>query len=116
MKLQELDSHIEIDLKGALARFSNMEAMYLKYLRRFNDEPTYAQLLEAVSKQDFKEIETTAHTLKGIAGNLGLTALFIDFDEIVKAVRAGDNAKALDLCAQISPKVEATRKAIAEIE
>lgn len=116
MNLLELDSHIEIDLQGALARFGGMQPMYTKYLKRFVEEPTYAQMLEAVANKDFKEIETTAHTLKGIVGNLGLTALFQGFDNIVKAVRAGENDKAIELSNAIREKVDLTRKVLAELD
>lgn len=116
MKLQDLSTVIDIDIQGSLERFSNFEPMYIKYLKRFNTEPTYDALKEAVSAQDFGAIETTAHTLKGIAGNLGLNTLFTDFDNIVKAVRAQENDKALELCHEIESKVEQVRAAIAQLD
>lgn len=116
MTLNELPSHIEIDIQGSLARFSNFEPMYLKYLKRFNTEPTYDELLNAVKAQDFKGIEVAAHTLKGIAGNLGLTALCTGFDKIVKAVRAGNNELALKLCSDIEPKVNLVRETLAKLD
>lgn len=116
MNLQELSTIIDIDVQGSLARFSNFEPMYIKYLKRFNNEPTYDALKAAVTAQDFGAIETTAHTLKGIAGNLGLSTLFNDFDNIVQAVRSQDQAKALELCQQIDSKVQQVRDAIARLD
>lgn len=116
MKLQELRNVIDIDVDGSVARFSNMEAMYLKYLKRFITEPTYDALLEAVANQDYKGIEIAAHTLKGICGNLGLNTLFNDFNDIVKAVRSEDNALAISLCEQIQPKIAQTRDALATLD
>lgn len=115
MTLQELRNVIDIDVDGSLVRFSNMEAMYLKYLKRFINEPTYETLLSAISAQDFASIETAAHTLKGICGNLGLNSLFNDFNAIVKAVREHNNELALQLCDEIAPKIAQTREALSQL-
>lgn len=116
MKLQDLSSLIDIDIQGSLERFSNFEPMYIKYLKRFNTEPTYDALKAAAASQDFKAIETSAHTLKGIAGNLGLNTLYTEFNTIVQTVRAGDHEKTLALCAEIGPKVEQVKQAIAQLD
>ena len=106
MTLNDLQGLIDIDVAGSLARFSNFEPMYLKYLKRFVTEPTYDALKDAIAAQDFK----------GIVGNLGLTALYHGFDEIVQDVRAGRNDAALQKCAEIDPKVIAVRQAIAQLD
>lgn len=115
MTLNELRNVIDIDIEGSLVRFSNFEPMYLKYLKRFVSEPTYDALLAAVQAQDFGAIETTAHTLKGICGNLGLTTLFNTFNEIVQCVRSGRNDEAIALCNSVHPEVVKTREAIAQL-
>lgn len=116
MTLQELSSHIDIDIAGSLARFSNYEPMYVKYLKRFNTEPTYDDFVAAVNSADFGKLEVTAHTMKGIAGNLGLTALFNDFNDIVGAVRSGKNDDALSISRNVFSKVDDVRKAIAGLD
>ena len=116
MKLQDLPAVIDINITESLARFSNFEPMYVKYLKRFVDEPTYAALQESIAAHDLKGIETNAQTLKGVAGTLGLTALFNDFNDIVQAVRKGDEAKAYELCTAIDPKKQATRAALSQLD
>lgn len=116
MNLQELGTVVDIDIKGSLERFSNFEPMYIKYLKRFLTEPTYAALQEAIAAKDFKGIETQAHTLKGICGNLGFTTLFKMFNDVVQAVRSGDNDKAISLCADAAPEVERIRAAISQLD
>lgn len=116
MNLQELGSVADIDIKGSLERFSNFEPMYVKYLKRFLTEPTYAALQEAIAAQDFKGIETQAHTLKGICGNLGFTTLFNMFNQVVQAVRSGDNELALKLCADADPEVKKICEAISQLD
>lgn len=116
MTLQELRNVIDIDVDGSLARFANMEAMYLKYLKRFNTEPTLDSLDAAVAAGDFGALETTAHTLKGICGNLGLNTLFNGYNDIVKAVREQRNDDALKLVEAIKAEVSKTRDAIAQLD
>lgn len=116
MNLQDLSAIIDIDVQGSLARFSNFEPMYIKYLKRFNTEPTYEALKAAVESRDFGAIETSAHTLKGIAGNLGLNTLYAAFNEIVQAVRSQDHDKAIVLCQDIDLKVEQVKAAIAQLD
>ena len=53
-----------------------------------------------------------AHTLKGICGNLSLTALFSLFTRQVAALRRGDLEEAQTLMAQISPAYTAAVAAI----
>ncbi len=116
MKLQDLPAVIDINITESLARFSNFEPMYIKYLKRFVSEPTYDALQASIAAHDLKGIENNAHTLKGVTGNLGLTTLFNDFHAIVQAVRAGDEAQALELCAAVDPKVQAVRAALAQLD
>ena len=116
MTLTDLQGVIEIDVSGSLSRFSNFEPMYLKYLKRFITEPTYDAFVSAMEAQDYKGIESSAHTLKGIAGNLGLVALYRDFNDIVQTVRAGKNEEAMAMCKAIAPKVQQTREAIAQLD
>ena len=116
MKLQDLPAVIDINITESLARFSNFEPMYVKYLKRFVDAPTYAALQASIAAHDFKGIDTHAHPLKGVAGNLGLTTLFNDFNAIVQAVRQGDEATAYELCAAVDPKMQATRTALSQLD
>ena len=64
-----------VDLDKTMERFMNNEALYLKFLKRFPEDPNYAQLKEHISTGDYEEAFRDAHTLKGVAGNLGLESL-----------------------------------------
>ena len=93
MQLDELSEYINIDIKGSLERFSNFEPMYIKYLKRFNQEHTFDAFELSIRDNNLEEIENTAHTLKGICGNLGLSDLFDVYNDIVQAVRSHENDK-----------------------
>ena len=64
-----------MNVKDTMGRFMNNEAMYLKFLNKFLADETMQQLEAACEKGDGKDIFMAAHTLKGIAGNLGMDTL-----------------------------------------
>lgn len=98
MQLQELKQHLDIDVDGALARFSGVESLYLKYLKRFAEgDKSYNEFVLACESHDIKEIEESAHALKGICGNLGLNDLYTRYDRIVSAARRDELVEALAL-------------------
>lgn len=79
-----------VDLERTMERFINNEAFYLKFLKRFPDDPNYASLKKAVEEKDLNEVERAAHTLKGVSANLGLDPVADALNEIVRAVRGGE--------------------------
>lgn len=97
MTLQEFSEKTEMDLRGTLERFANMEPLLVKFLKKFTEDPSFGELSQAVADKDYPLIERSAHTLKGVAGNLGFQSLFLINQEIVDAVRAG-NYSSIDDC------------------
>lgn len=91
MTLQEFASATGMDLDGTKARFANMEPLVKKFLRKFPADPSFRELSAAVEAGDYPTIERAAHTLKGVAGNLGFTELFDVNQKIVDAVRSQHN-------------------------
>ena len=87
MTLPEASHCLSIDLNTVIARFSGNEALYLRFLRKMPMDPTYFSLVEAVEKKHYSLIEREAHTLKGVAANLGLDSLRYASDGLVQAVR-----------------------------
>eukprot|EP01041_Mallomonas_annulata_P017059 gene17059-35338_t len=66
-----------IDLNAALHRMGGSTKAYARFLARFvDDHPRQlAELKASVAAGDFKAGARVAHTLKGLAGTLGITAL-----------------------------------------
>ena len=87
MTLPEAAHCLSIDLNTVIARFSGNEALYLRFFRKMPMDPTYFSLVEAVEKKHYSLIEREAHTLKGVAANLGLDSLRYASDGLVQAVR-----------------------------
>ena len=78
---------IGIDIDGTVSRFMNNSEIYIKFLARFPDEDRITPIYEAVSEKDYEKLLSAAHKLKGVAANLGMTALSAKAAEIVTKVR-----------------------------
>lgn len=90
MDINEILDELKIDKKRIQQTFSGNIALYKKFLLKFADDSTFNSLCEAVQKKDSKAIEMAAHTLKGVAGNLGLDSLSNLSSDIVSSIRSGN--------------------------
>lgn len=86
MKLDELYQNIGGDLKTVLQRIPS-EAMIGKFVRKYANDPTYNQLAAAVEAENWKDAFLAAHTLKGVAQNLGFDRLQKSASALTEAVR-----------------------------
>lgn len=77
-----------VDLNKTMDRFMNNEALYLKFLKRFPEDPNYVQLKEHISAGAYEEAFRDAHTLKGVAGNLGLDPFYKIVSELTEDLRS----------------------------
>lgn len=103
------------DVDGALRRFVGNEAMYVKFLKRFTDDKSYPELKEAVEKGDLGNAFVAAHTLKGVAGNLGLTKLYDITSEVTERLRVRASADLDADFAKITAEYEAVTALIARL-
>jgi len=69
----ELLSIAGLDTKDGLARVAGNRKLYLRLLSQFAEQqgPAVGQVSEALVQGDFALAERLAHTLKGVAGNIG---------------------------------------------
>ena len=98
MEFQELCGRLSVDYAATLARFSGNEGLFRRFLLRFPSDGTFAKLQAA---GDLTGMETGAHTLKGVSANLGLSRLQTACDQLVQAIRRGDEAAVPGLYAQV---------------
>jgi two-component system sensor histidine kinase/response regulator len=66
-----------IDVESALLRVAGNRKLYKKLLIKFRDEYTasFDVLKKTLNDNDLKEAEIYAHTIKGVAGNIGVNTL-----------------------------------------
>ncbi|HIQ83105.1 MAG TPA: Hpt domain-containing protein [Candidatus Pullichristensenella stercorigallinarum] len=101
-----------IDVDGALARLMGNETLFLRLLQKFLADKNYAKLVNALETGDAEAALAASHTLKGVCGNLSMTALFDLLTRQVAALRAGQWQEAVDMLAQIAPAYERVSGAI----
>lgn len=75
-------------------RFSGNLALLEKFVRKFPQDENWLKLKATANDDDWSQMEMTAHTLKGYAGNMGFGKLYEACCEVVKAIREKDYAKA----------------------
>lgn len=82
------------DVEKTVARFAGNVALYQKFLSKFIDDKSYEEFKASLANGDFTAAEGAIHTLKGVAGNLGMTDLFEISNTILTQMRAGNNDNA----------------------
>lgn len=109
-ELKEQLKNAGVDVDTGLKRFMNNEALYMKFLNKFLNEPTYEQLRECIQNEDYPEAFRQAHTLKGVSANLSMTLLAEDVSRLVELLRNCENpseevaAQAKELMNEITEK------------
>ncbi len=89
MTAKEFYETIGQNYEEVLERLAGSEALVLKFLKKFSTDKTYAALEEAMAAGEAELIFRQAHTLKGVAANLGLKPLFEDTCVLVEITRNG---------------------------
>ena len=90
MTVQECYQQIQGNYENVLKRLKTDERI-VKFLELFLSDTTYQKLSEAVNAKNNQEIFKCVHDLKGMALNLGLTALQKAAQNLCDAVRYGNH-------------------------
>ena len=105
-KPQDLPSVEGLDTKDGLTRVAGNQKLYLKLLRQFAEQqgPSVEQITAALAQGDTALAERLAHTLKGVAGNIGAKPVQAAAGALEKLIR--DRAAAAEMesaCARSPP-------------
>lgn len=84
-----------IDYDHALGRFVGKKDLYEKFLTKFIDDEHVDGAKKAYANKDYNEMLEQTHALKGVAGTLGMDALYRASADIVDTLRA-ENYDPLD--------------------
>jgi two-component system sensor histidine kinase/response regulator len=107
-----------LDTADGLLRVGGNKKLYLKLLRQFADgeQDAPARIRERLAGQDRATAERMAHTVKGVAGNLGAGAVQSAAGDLERAVHEGLPAEALcdRLAGVLSPLIADLRAALGE--
>ena len=77
----------EIDYDESVNRFAGNKGLYDKFLMRFREDGHCREAREALDRGDYEGVLGAAHTLKGLAGNMGMFALADACSVVVNSVR-----------------------------
>ncbi len=89
MPLEVFYASIDGDYDGVKARLLTDERI-TKFVNLFFEDPTYENLVASLDSGNLKEAFRAAHTLKGVARDLGLTKLADPASELADALRPDD--------------------------
>lgn len=87
MTVEEMLQAAEGDYEFTMNRFMDNSMLYKKFVKKFLENTDYMQLCDAVERNDYQRIELHAHTLKGVAENLGFSTLYQASDALMHAMR-----------------------------
>jgi signal transduction histidine kinase/HPt (histidine-containing phosphotransfer) domain-containing protein len=73
-----------IDVTAGLARIRNNKKLYATMIKSFKKNDFFDEISQAVQNNDAEKAQYSAHTLKGVAGNLSLTKIY----EIIVPIEA----------------------------
>lgn len=86
-----IDYGFEID--KTLERFMGNEDLYEKFLKRFLEDESMENFKMYYEEEDMDKAFFSAHTLKGVAANLGITPILIPLEPLVEKLRAGESGE-----------------------
>jgi len=96
----DLPSGIEgLDMTNGLRRVLDKKSLYLSMLRKFvaGQKSATTEIIKALESGDWDTAERLAHTLKGVSGNIGATALQQMAEEIEAAIKTRQPREMVDI-------------------
>ena len=79
-----------IDMEEGIRCTGNQPALYLRFLKRFPEDPSFIALCIALEEKRLQDAFCYAHTLKGLTAQLGITALYYSASDLCELLRTGD--------------------------
>jgi two-component system sensor histidine kinase/response regulator len=108
-----------LDTKDGLGRVAGNQKLYLKLLRQFIEEqgPSAVRIADTLTNGDTALAERLAHTLKGVAGNIGAKPVQHAAATLEKLIRAKAAASEMasanrNVAAALDPLVDGLRAAL----
>ncbi len=87
MNISDCYSLMNGDYENARLRLLN-DRLIEKYLRKFLDDKTVGQLMDAAKAGDREAVFVAAHTLKGVSANMAFTELEQYASELTEQMRS----------------------------
>ena len=115
MNLEKLYQEMGGDMADVVRRLGGIAAVE-RFLRMFAGDDTFAMLEAAMSAGDVRRAFRAAHTLKGLAANLGLVQLGQAASALTEALRGSDMQRAAALYPETAAAYRQACAAIGELD
>ncbi len=103
------------DYEGVLGRFRSEDRIQ-RFVVKFLNDTSYQELCQSLEAQNVTEAFRAAHTLKGVAQNLGFTSLYGPSHDMAEELRDGHPGDVSALLEQITTAYEETVAAIRDLQ
>lgn len=91
------------------------EVVVEKFALRFLDDTSYENLASALSSGDTQAAFRAAHTLKGIAANLGFNNLYVAASRLTEKLRGNENADTYANLTTFAPNMRKSSRRLKEL-
>ncbi len=116
MNVREVYEAAHGDFEGTFERMMDEEFM-AKILKMFLDDSSFRNLEEAYQARNAQDAFHAAHTLKGVAGNVGLSDLAKKASDVTEALRGSDEIGNADAyMPALKQAYETAKQAIEKLE
>ena len=106
MSLKECYEKMGADYEDVLSRLRS-EGLVRKFAVKFLDDDSYAALKDAMAAGNALEAFRGAHTLKGVAQNLGFGPLYKAAAQVTEVLRPSENSSGdMEKAAELMPAVD----------
>ena len=108
MNINECYQAMGADYEEVFGRLRN-ERLITKFVLKFPGDPSFSQLQSTLEEKNVEEAFRAAHTLKGVAQNLGFTAT------LTEVLRAGNLPEDDNMMNAVAKEYERTVAAIEQL-
>lgn len=114
MNINECYQAMGADYEEVFGRLRS-ERLITKFVLKFPGDPSFSQLQSTLEEKNVEEAFRAAHTLKGVAQNLGFTSLYEATATLTEVLRAGNLPEDDNMMNAVAKEYERTVAAIEQL-
>lgn len=114
MNINECYQAMGADYEEVFGRLRN-ERLITKFVLKFPGDPSFSQLQSTLEEKNVEEAFRAAHTLKGVAQNLGFTPLYEATATLTEVLRADNLPEDDNMMNAVAKEYERTVAAIEQL-
>ena len=114
MNINECYQAMGADYEEVFGRLRS-ERLITKFVLKFPGDPSFSQLQSTLEEENVEEAFRAAHTLKGVAQNLGFTPLYEATATLTEVLRAGNLPEDDNMMNAVAKEYERTVTAIEQL-